>query len=98
MEAHPEVVNQIPELVATLPAQRGNTRVVLQNERFRVVISEDFHGQQKRWIVTALEKGDPDVQTSRREHLALDGSSTDAGRADNIAGAAPAAKGAVWNR
>lgn len=79
MEAHPDVVGDLPDLIASLPATRGNSRIILQDDTHRVVLSETFHDQQKRWVVTAFQKGGPNVQTSRREHLTPDGGSTDTG-------------------
>ena len=96
-EKHPEVLEQLPDLIANLPVlQRpeevGNNRWILGDGRYRAVIAPDYYGDPKRWIVTAYDREAPGGQTSRRDPLTPDGGSTGAGRTVDIVDPAAAAK------
>jgi endonuclease YncB( thermonuclease family) len=81
---HPEVVDDLDDIIARLPVKQrpeetGNNRWVLEDESHRAVISPDYNGDPKRWLVTAfLKKDAPGGQTSRRDPLTPDGGSTGA--------------------
>jgi hypothetical protein len=89
---HPEVADRLPSIVESLPVKsrpeaNGNNRFVLEDDRYRAVVSPDFEGDPKQWLITAFErKGEaPGEQTSRRvPPEAPDGGSTSAGADANI--------------
>lgn len=91
IERHPEVVEDLPEIVSQMPArsrpeETGNNRWVLENETYRAVVAPDYFGEPKHWLVTAFERKDtPGGQTSRRAPLSPDGRSTGAEQGSNIA-------------
>jgi murein DD-endopeptidase MepM/ murein hydrolase activator NlpD len=86
MSRHPEVADDLPSIVAGLPIkarpeQTGNNRFVLEDDRYRAVISPDFEGEPKQWLITAFEmkKGAPGGPDISPRSPVPDGGSTGAG-------------------
>ncbi|MGG7049270.1 hypothetical protein U5B16_09540, partial [Campylobacter sp. M4] len=56
---HPEVLNNLDELVQTLPIKKETQRrYQLENENYKVGIRKDFNGDNQNWVLTAFEKKD----------------------------------------
>jgi hypothetical protein len=90
LRQHPDVVDDLPSIIESLPVRQwprnpGANRFVLEDERYRAVVSPDFDGDPQHWLVTAFRRKDaPGGQTSRRDPLAPDGGSTGAEQASDI--------------
>ena len=99
IDQHPEVVDELPSIVEKLPVRQrpeetGNNRFVLEDDLHRAIVSPDFDGVEKRWLVTAFERKSPGGQTSRRDPLSPDGGSTGAG-SDDIGRVGPSGNAAM---
>lgn len=83
-ESHPEMMPVLGDVIPAMPVT-GNARgrVILDDGCYRAVLSEDFEGVERRYVVTAFEKA-PGNQTSHRDPLPPDGISTGAGLARTI--------------
>ncbi len=61
---HPEVIDTLPEIIANLrEAQRADNWIRLEDNRYTAVISTDFQGQKKTWLLTAFE----DIRRQERQ-------------------------------
>ncbi|MDL0089856.1 helicase-related protein [Campylobacter sp. PS10] len=54
---HPEVLENLDELVATLPIKKETQgRYQLENEQYKIGIRKEFDGKKTNWVLTAFEK------------------------------------------
>ncbi len=89
---HPEVLDDLPEIIASLEldaARSGKTRAVLQSPDHKAVVALNYHEKEQRWLLTAYRRDGgelpPSGRTSRRgPNDAPDGGSTGAGGAADI--------------
>ena len=57
MKWHPEVVNDLPNIVAGMKViKKGNNRVLLESDNHKGVISLNWHGATRQWLLTSYEK------------------------------------------
>lgn len=56
LEKHPEVIEKIPEIINDGKIlNKGETRKFIKDDKYNIVISENFRGKDKRWLLTAYE-------------------------------------------
>lgn len=53
---HPEVVDNLPELIASMPVKsRSANRINLESADHKAAVRLDYDGEQKTWLLTAFE-------------------------------------------
>ncbi|MDR2789875.1 MAG: hypothetical protein LBB59_02730 [Campylobacteraceae bacterium] len=54
---HPEIIDDLDEIIKDLPiTSRSENRAILQNNQYKAVVSLDYYGKSKQWLLTAFEK------------------------------------------
>ena len=57
---HPEVLRDLQGILDTMTVkQRGANRIRLHSQSHEAAVSLDYYGKEKKWLLTAYEKGNP---------------------------------------
>ncbi|TBY41587.1 hypothetical protein [Rhizobium leguminosarum] len=94
---HPEVLDNLPRIIEGLDVEtRSNNRIRLESADHKAVVSLDYHGEDKAWLITAFERDRSAGKTvDRPGDLKADGHSSSAPPAgtdivDKLASSKPA--------
>ncbi|MCB1386978.1 MAG: hypothetical protein KDJ80_13675 [Nitratireductor sp.] len=64
---HPEVVDDLPEIIGSLQVEtKSGNRVRLSSDTHFAAVRLDYDGRAKTWLLTAFEKGRRDAKTTDR--------------------------------
>jgi hypothetical protein len=87
IEFHPEVVDDLDKIIYSLPIKsQSENRVILESEKYRAIISQEYLGEKKEWLLNAFEfkneSGsadfiDPTQILDKREKIALSAADKD---------------------
>lgn len=84
---HPEVVENLPDLIAGMTvASRSDNRIRLESADHKAVVRLDFDGESKTWLMTAFESRRTGKTTDRPGTLEVDGHSSSTSPADENIG------------
>jgi len=54
---HPEALRKLALIVKFLPIKtESNNRYILEDKKYRAIVSRDMNGKEKLWLLTAFEK------------------------------------------